>query len=244
MSSREHVLATAVVELARALDEDFDVLDFLQALATRTEELFEGATAMLMLADQRGSLRLVAASAHGADVGQALPLARVPAIQAYDTGAPVVHGPFAGRDSATPSLTPDHGYRWGNALPLRLRDEVLGSLVLLSRSEDPVDDDEVQILEAVAEIVTLGLFQDRGPRDREQLAVQLQTALNLRIALEQATGMAAELLGVPIDSALAALDAHARQTGRGLSAVARSVIAGRIDAATLAVHVRRGDADR
>lgn len=241
MSSREHVLATAVVELARALDEDFDVLDFLQALATRTEELFDGATAMLMLADQRGSLRLVAASA---DVGQALPLARVPAIQAYDSGAPVVHGPFAGRDSATPSLTPDHGYRWGNALPLRVRDEVLGSLVLLSRGEDPVGDDEVQILEAVAEIVTLGLIQDRGPRDREQLAVQLQTALTLRIALEQATGMVAELLGVPIDAALAALDAHARQTGRGLSAVARSVIAGRIDAATLAVHVRRGDADR
>ena len=59
---RERHLAETFVELADTLVDDFDVIDFLQGLATRCVELLDVAAAGIVLADQGGSLRTVAAS--------------------------------------------------------------------------------------------------------------------------------------------------------------------------------------
>jgi hypothetical protein len=59
---RERHLAETFVELADTLVDDFDVIDFLQGLAARCVELLEVAAAGIVLADQGGSLRTVAAS--------------------------------------------------------------------------------------------------------------------------------------------------------------------------------------
>src|SRR5713226_4402534 len=60
--NREQRLAHTFVELADTLIDDFDVIDFLQFLATRCVELLEVAAAGIMLADQEGTLMTVAAS--------------------------------------------------------------------------------------------------------------------------------------------------------------------------------------
>ena len=59
-------LAQTLVELADTLVADFDVVDFLHTLALRCTELLDAAEAGLMLADQRGGLRVVASSSERA----------------------------------------------------------------------------------------------------------------------------------------------------------------------------------
>jgi len=62
----EHSLTRTLVELADTLVADFDVVDFLHTLALRCVELLDASEAALMLADQRGGLRMVASSSERA----------------------------------------------------------------------------------------------------------------------------------------------------------------------------------
>src|SRR3990170_1308862 len=64
--TREQRLALVFVELADTLVAQFDVIDFLQTLTERCVELLGADAAGLMLADQRGHLRVVASSAESA----------------------------------------------------------------------------------------------------------------------------------------------------------------------------------
>jgi hypothetical protein len=57
MTSREQLIATTFVDLADTLVADFDVIDFLHTLATRSVELLDANAAGIMLADQRGGRR-------------------------------------------------------------------------------------------------------------------------------------------------------------------------------------------
>ena len=62
----EGLLAQTFLELADTLVADFDIVDFLHTLANRCSELFQPAEAGVMLADQRGGLRVVASSSERA----------------------------------------------------------------------------------------------------------------------------------------------------------------------------------
>jgi hypothetical protein len=59
---RPQRLARVFVELADTLVEEFDVVDFLQMITERCVEVLAADAAGLMLADQRGNLRLVAST--------------------------------------------------------------------------------------------------------------------------------------------------------------------------------------
>jgi hypothetical protein len=63
---REQMLPATFVELADTLVADFDVADFLHGLANRCVRLLDVDAAGLMLADQRGSLRVIASSSEQA----------------------------------------------------------------------------------------------------------------------------------------------------------------------------------
>jgi hypothetical protein len=54
------------VELTDTLVADFDVIDFLQVLTGRSAALLDVSAVGLLLADQRGELRVVAASSEAA----------------------------------------------------------------------------------------------------------------------------------------------------------------------------------
>src|SRR5678815_5621377 len=55
-------LADVFVEMADTLVDDFDVIDFLHGLTERCVELLGVSAAGLLLTDQRGALKVVAAS--------------------------------------------------------------------------------------------------------------------------------------------------------------------------------------
>jgi AmiR/NasT family two-component response regulator len=116
-----------------------------------------------------------------------------------------------------------------HALPLRLRGQVIGAINLYCTVRPRLEPDELRLAQALADVATIGLLQERMIRDQTVLTEQLQTALNTRVLIEQAKGMIAERNGCSPSEAFTALRAHARGAGRSLSAVAADIIDGTMD---------------
>ena len=100
------------------------------------------------------------------------------------------------------------------AVPLRVRTDVIGALNLFRGSDEPFTITEMEIAQAMAEMAAIGLIQERALRERNLLAVQLQGALNSRVIIEQAKGMIAEYLNIPVDDAFKLLQNYARDHNR------------------------------
>lgn len=116
------------------------------------------------------------------------------------------------------------GFLSVHALPLRLRSEVIGALNLFgSKTSTPAPAD-VHIVQALANIATIGLLQERAIRRAEILAEQLQGALNSRVVIEQAKGALSRIHGVDVDHAFQMMRAYARSTGHKLGEVAHAVV--------------------
>jgi hypothetical protein len=93
---------------------------------------------------------------------------------------------------------------------MRLRDQVIGALNLFQATPGGLGHEDVRVGQALADVATIGLLQQRGTRRSETLNEQLQGALNSRVAIEQAKGKLAERLGLDMDQAFTTLRAYAR----------------------------------
>ena len=110
---------------------------------------------------------------------------------------------------------------------MRLRNQVIGSLNLFRREPRDLHDDDVGIAQALADVATIAILQERLIEDSGVLATQLQTALDSRVVIEQAKGVLAERQGVDMETAFTMLRESARRNQRRLSDLAREVVAGR-----------------
>lgn len=228
-------LAQVFVELADTLVTDFDVTDFLHMMTDSSAEVMDTQGAGLMLADQRGALRAAAATG---DI-ESLQFLEVehdqgPCIDCFGSGLPVVNTePDAAREH-WPLFTVqalDAGFLSIHAFPLRLRDEVIGAVSLYSSRARTLDDVELSVAQALADIATIGLLQERIIRDKTVLTEQLQSALNTRILIEQAKGIVAEQTGLSVVAAFSAIRSFARNDRQTIPRVATAIIDGTLDAA-------------
>ena len=92
----------------------------------------------------------------------------------------------------------------------------------------PLPEADLRLGQALADIATIGILQERAIRQGEVLTQQLQHALNSRVVIEQAKGVLAQLGGVPMDVAFEHLRHHARGHNNLLGDVARRVVADRM----------------
>ncbi|WP_433790782.1 ANTAR domain-containing protein [Actinoplanes sp. CA-252034] len=112
-----------------------------------------------------------------------------------------------------------------HAFPLRLRSQVIGALNIFGDSVGgDFADTDVPIMQALADVATIGLMQERAIRRSEALTEQLQGALNSRIIIEQAKGAVAQIKGISVDDAFLRIRAYARNNNRRLTDVARIVV--------------------
>jgi transcriptional regulator with GAF, ATPase, and Fis domain len=229
--SREHDLASALVEAADTLVDDFDVIDFLHTLAERCVQLLDVDAAGLMLVDQRGQLHATAASAENARLLELFELQSDagPCVDAFRTGDPVVNADLHANYEHWPSFAEAAelaGYVSVHALPLRLRDTVIGALNLFCSRPGPLSQDDIRAGQALADVATNGILAQRTIYQAELLTTQLQTALTSRVVIEQAKGVLAERHQVDVDTAFAMMRRHARNHNVHLSDVARDVAVG------------------
>lgn len=237
-TTREQRLAQTFVELADTLVDDFDVVDFLHTLVERCVELLDVSEAGLLLADSSGALQVMAASNERAHVLELFQLQNEegPCLDCYNDGEPVYSENIADDTGRWPSFAAaamEAGFQSVQALPMRLRSEVFGALNLFSTGLGRVTDQDESTGQALADVATIGLVQERLLSEAEATTHQLQGALNSRVVVEQAKGVIAEQSTVDMDEAFARLRSYARNHNRRLSEVAREVITGTINARAL-----------
>jgi ANTAR domain-containing protein/GAF domain-containing protein len=225
---REQRLAETFVELADTLVADFDVIDFLQVVASRCVELLDVAAAGLVLADAGGSLVTVAASDERARLLELFEIQsdEGPCRDCYRQGAAVVNVALDGALERWPRFAPHAitaGFGMANAVPLRLRSQVIGSLNLFQTQADGLGGEQLRLAQALADAATIGILQQRTIHQREVVARQLQAALTSRVVIEQAKGVLAERLQISTDDAFRVLRTAARSTNRLLSDLADKV---------------------
>jgi transcriptional regulator with GAF, ATPase, and Fis domain len=229
-------LVEAFVVIADSLGDSFDLVDTLQRVVEYSVELLQVDAAGIMIADQRGGLQVLAASS------EQIRLLELFQLQAGD-------GPclecFSSQDSVLVPAIADSAGRWPlfaaeaarqgfqsvHAIPLRLREDTIGTLSLFQNEDGPLPDDDLRVARAMAEVVTIGILNERAIHRGEMLSEHLQTALNSRVVIEQAKGILAERGASDMDVAFARLRGYSRDHNLRLSEVARAVIDGTVDVA-------------
>jgi len=223
-------LAQTFVTLADTLVDDFDVLDLLHTLATRCAALLDVAAVGLLLADSEGQLRVTVASSEDARLLDLFQIQNEegPCLECYRTGERVRAFDLEDEETRWPrfsTVAVGQGYGSVVALPLRLRGQVIGAMNLFGDSgSTTITEEDIPVAQALADVATIAILQDRLAQDRNVLTEQLQVALNSRVAIEQAKGALANKLEIGTDEAFALLRGRARSTRRRLVEVAHDVV--------------------
>ena len=240
--NRQALTATTFVEIVDTLVDDFDVIEVLTVLTSRSVELLEASAAGILLADPEGHLRVIGASTE--EIGL-LELFQIqndegPCLDCFNTGAVVAddnlssHSPWPmfGAESLRA------GYPSVCAVPLRLKDLILGCLNLFMSEPVALSESEIALAQALADVASIAIVQDMATREAAIREGHLQHALNSRIVIEQGKGMIAERARVDMDDAFARLRAYARNNNRGLTDVAEGLVAGTVSVDAI-TQVRR-----
>jgi GAF domain-containing protein len=238
MVTREERLARTFVELADTLVDDFDVVDLLVHLAERSVELLDAAAAGLLLADDKGTLHLMASTSDAMTLVELFQLqnAEGPCLDCVRLGEVVLSDELSQAEPRWPLFVPvaiGAGFQATHAVPLRLRGRVLGALNLFRSRPGGLSSADVVAAQALADVATIALIQHRAAGEARALTDQLHEALNTRVAIEQAKGVVAEQAGIDVDEAFVRLRRHARETRRRLAAVAQDVVDGNLSASSL-----------
>jgi len=228
IQDREQWLADTLVELADTLVADFDIIEFLSTLAGRIQELIDASEVGFVLADPQGRLRVMASSTERMRL---LELFEVQTregacLDCYRSGGAVLNVDLDGAVSRWPVFAPmarTAGFRVVHALPMRLRDQVLGAANIFHATLATISERDIHLTQALVSVATIGLLQERAVRGATGLAEQLQGALNSRIVIEQAKGVVAERAGVDMDTAFGWLRGYARDNNVRLADVAIAI---------------------
>lgn len=243
MSVPDARVTRTFVELADTLVADFDLIEFLHLLTVRCVELLAVEAAGLLLANSHGVLNVVAASGEEVRLLELLQLQNEEgaAIDCYREGR-AIECPDVTRAAQWPVFAraaQEAGFAAVVAVPMRLRNEVVGAVNLFAATTGELGPDRLSVGQALADIATIGILHERTLRRHEVLVEQLQTALTSRITIEQAKGVLAERLGIGVDEAFASLRLFARSHRRRLAEVATSVVERQPEGEAVAEAYRR-----
>ena len=237
--AQQQRLVETLVELADTLVAEYDVIDFMQTLAERSVELVDVSAAGIMLADAHGELRHAACSSEQMRLVELfeLQLEEGPCFDAFRQQRAIRSDSADDAMERWPAFAPraaEGGFAAVSAVPLRLRGDAVGALNLFSTSDGALGDEQLQIVQAMADIATIGILQARLIRDQGLLTSQLEAALDSRVGIEQAKGVVSERRGISVDEAFVLIRRFARNNNRLLSETARGIVDGSLTDAFVA----------
>ncbi|KUO16977.1 GAF and ANTAR domain-containing protein [Streptomyces dysideae] len=238
--ARERRLAQIFVEVADSLVEDFDVIDLLHRLSARCVELLDVSAAGILLADAHDELQIIAASDEHTRLLElfALQHDQGPCVECYRTGAARTNIDLRRAEVTTgwprfAAQARETGYLATHAIPLRLRSRVVGALNLFQTTSHRLGDDDIALAQALADVATIAILQQRTLEQSHVENSQLEYALTSRILIEQVKGVLAERWNTSVDDAFAAFRSYARARHLRLSELATRIIAGDFDTTTI-----------
>ena len=223
-------VAEVFVEVSDTLVDDFELMDFLHMLTLRTAELAGASVVGVVLADPHGHLHFMAASQEDAKLLELFQLQNDegPCLDAFRTATPVVNTDLRDADTRWPQFASHAitaGFRCVHAFPLRLRSQALGALNVFGADDGKrLHDADISVIQALADVATIALIQERAVTRSGVLTEQLQGALNSRVIIEQAKGAIAQAHGIGVDDAFTMIRAYARSTNRRIGDVAHGIV--------------------
>jgi hypothetical protein len=239
LSVDERLLVQTFVTLTDTLVEGFDLVEFLSTLAERIVQLGIASEVGILLVDEAGDLQFVAASDERTELLELFQLQNHegPCLDCFASGRAISVPDLAAEQERWPLFVPkalESGFRSMEAAPLRLRGAVLGAVNLFLADTGGISRVHLAVVQALADVVTIGVLQQQELDQAHVVAAQLQHALNSRISIEQAKGIIAEQAHVTPDAAFDLLRTYARHRNEKLAAVTRAVIEGALTSAQLA----------
>ena len=228
-ASREPKLNAAFVKLADTLIADYDIVDLLHTLLEECMGLLDTQAGGLMLADATGTLQLIASTSEQADFVEIMQLnaGSGPCVECFTTGASVAVADIDKHGGKWPEFRAaalHMGYLAIHAVPMRLRGNILGTMNLFRTSVGELTSSDAAVAQALADVATIGILQERSIRETNLVSEQLQRALDSRILIEQAKGVLSETRSIDMNEAFNALRSYARSHNLSLRAVAGHVV--------------------
>ena len=226
---REARLSRAFVALADTLTSDYDLVELLQMLIDTCTQVLNTTAGGLLLADQQGRLQLLASTSEDADLVELVQISAQdgPCFECFTTGETVTVGDLAGMRDRWPAFVDAataHGFASVHATPMRLREQVIGTMNLLDTKAQTLGEADVAVAQALTDVATIGLLQARLLRESHTVSEQLQSALSTRVIIEQAKGVLSAVADLSVDESFRALRAYARRTNTPLRTVAAGVV--------------------
>ena len=188
------------------LDPDGDVVRHLRR--SRSAALHKGwadlAGAGLLLMSPSGGIEVAAASDHNMELLDGVEVLHDegPCADCLRSGEPVMSDDLRLEAARWPRYAAEAitaGYAAVAAVPLRLRGQIIGAMNLLRNETGAPGPRDLIAAQALADVATIGLLQQRASEERRLLAEQLQHALDSRIVVEQAKGVLAAGTGLDVD---------------------------------------------
>ena len=242
---REQRVSEAFVALADTLVDDYDIIDLLDRLVAHSVTLLVADAAGILLADPHEQLRPVAASSEDAETMELLQVQsdEGPCLEAYRTAAQVRIPDLSQAAQRWPrfvaAVTRAGAFASVHAIPLRLRGQAIGAMNLFHRRPGGMSDADLALGQALADVATIGILQERAIRRGEVLNEQLQAALHSRVVIEQAKGVVAQHFGVGMDAAFDRLRRYCRGNNLRLAEVSRLLVDRELDLAVLGLTPAR-----
>ena len=223
-------LADVLTTFARALVTEYAIDEMLDRLCKEVCAVLNVDGAGVMLEDESGSLRFVAASDDLVRSIEALQieLGEGPCLHAYRSGEmtlmPNLHQEdrfprFSARALAA-------GMGSVHSFPLVADSESVGALNIYTAQPAELDDAAADAGRLLADVATTYILNARTLAESTKLTSQLQRALDSRVVIEQAKGKLSEQLGVPVTQAFEIMRTYARNHGLRLNDVAADIVRG------------------
>ena len=227
--TREQLLVETFVTLADSLVGGYDLIDLLQTLVDRAVDLFDATDAGIILGPDTHHLDVIASTSETSRIVGLMQLraGEGPCVEAVTTGTVVSvvdQDEMTTRWPTFAAAAEGSGYVSVHAIPLRLRGEVIGSLNLFRDHEGALNEDDAIAAQALADVATISVLQERTIHDGTLVREQLQRALDSRVVIEQAKGVIAFTHHLDMDAAYRLIRHHARSTQTPMSAVAAGVV--------------------
>jgi GAF domain-containing protein len=228
--TREPALAAAFVDIADTMVVGYDMVEMAHRLARHCVRLLDVAAAGLLLTDGQGNLGVLASSDERA---QLMELFQVqadqdgPCLDCFHTGASVTAVDLPRRRDRWPgfvAIAQEQGFQTVHALPMRLREQIIGTLNLFRTGVAPLSAQDLTLAQALADIATISILQERALTRSEVVVEQLQGALNSRVIIEQAKGVLSIHGRMSTDEAFTVLRGYARANNLRLAELAREVV--------------------
>lgn len=233
MGIRESHLLQTVGTLADSLVDDFDVVELLQLLVDESAKIFDATAAGILLKSPNGELEVIVSTSERSELVGLMQLraGEGPCVEAVETGRVVSVEDLAHIAERWPRFAEaarDSGFNSIHAIPMRLRNAIIGSLNLFSDRAGELNADDAAAAKTLADISTISILQQRLVEESLLAQGQLQRALDSRVAIEQAKGYLAQSNHIDMDAAFQLMRSHARATQTRLSTIAADITAGRL----------------